>query len=111
MRKAIVVSSAAAALAVLLTAGVAASRQLTLLVINVPDRQATLLVKRSEALDMSLLESETSLCRRQGPGSPLHSVMLPPAFCPLALAASREVQGERVLLSLPYMPWLHRLAS
>ncbi|OVZ61255.1 hypothetical protein CDO44_06345 [Pigmentiphaga sp. NML080357] len=110
MRKGILVS-AAVALGVLLAAGAMAASRVTLLVLNVPDRQATLLVKRSPALGMGWLESETTLCRRQQPGSPLHSVMLPPAFCPLALATSPETRGESLLLRLPYMGWLHRMAE
>ncbi|OVZ65978.1 hypothetical protein CDO46_03660 [Pigmentiphaga sp. NML030171] len=110
MRKPIVIASVLVVLAALAAGAIAGSR-VTLLVLDVPDRQATLLVKRSATLGMGWLESETTLCRRQQPGSPLHSVMLSPDFCPLALAAGQETRGERVLLTLPFMAWLHGLAG
>ena len=88
-----------------------AARRVTLLVLDVPERQATLLVKRSPALGMRLVETEASLCRRQGPGSPLHSLMLPASFCPLALATGPVTRDANVLLSLPFVRALHRLAG
>ncbi|MPS27067.1 MAG: hypothetical protein E2576_17350 [Alcaligenaceae bacterium] len=111
MRKPIAIASGLVVLAALLAAGSAAGSRVTVLVLDVPDRQATLLVRRSAALGMGWLESEATLCRRQAPGSPLHSVMLSPEFCPLALAAGRETRGERVLLTLPFQAWLHGLAG
>lgn len=111
MRKPIVIASVLVVLAAALAAGLAAGSRVTLLVLDVPDRQATLLVKRSATLGMGWLESEVTLCRRQPPGSPLHSVMLTPEFCPLALAAGQETRGERVLLTLPFLAWLHGLAG
>jgi hypothetical protein len=100
----------AGALLVAVLATVAA-RRVTLLVLDVPDRQATLLVKRSPALGMRLVETEASLCGRQGPGSPLHSLTLPASFCPLALATGPVTREGNVLLSLPFMRALHRLAG
>lgn len=97
----------ACALVVLALAG----SRLTLLVLDVPDRRATLLLPRSAPYGMGLLETETSLCARQGPGSPLHSLHLPPQFCPMALATGIAAPG-RALVELPYLgvlrPWVER---
>ena len=60
---------------------------------------------------MGLIESETTICRRQGPGTPLHSVVLPATFCPFALAGSPLVNGKNVLLSLPFLKVLHQAAG
>ena len=107
-RAAIVAASVLAAAAILV---IAAARQVTLLVLDVPERRATLIVKRSGSLGMRLIESETSLCRRQGPGSPLHSLSLPPSFCPLALASGLVASGSNLLLSLPFSKALHDWAN
>ena len=107
-RAAIVAASVLAAAAIL---GIAAARQVTFLVLDVPERRATLIVKRSGSLGMRLIESETSLCRRQGPGSPLHSLSLPPSFCPLALATGSVTSGSNLLLSLPFSGVLHGWAD
>ena len=104
----ILAASALAAAAILV---VAAARQVTFLVLDVPERRATLIVKRSGSLGMRLIESETSLCRRQGPGSPLHSLSLPPSFCPLALASGLVASGSNLLLSLPFSKALHDWAN
>ena len=103
-RAAIVAASVLAPAAILV---IAAARQVTLLVLDVPERRATLIVKRSGSLGMRLTESETSLCQRQGPGSPLHSLSLPPSFCPLALASGPVASGSNVLLKLPFSRVLH----
>ena len=87
---------------------VGASR-ITLLVLDVPERRATLVLPRAAGYNMRLLESEATLCARQGPGSPLHSVYLPAGFCPLALATSVAAPG-RVWVELPYLPALRALA-
>jgi hypothetical protein len=88
-----------------------AAPKLTVLVLDVPDHRSTLLVKRVPSLKMGLIESETSICRRQGPGTPLHSVVLPASFCPYALAGSPLIGGNNVLLSLPFMKVLHSAAG
>lgn len=106
MRKKFIVAALIVAGAV--ASSVVAARQLTLLVLDVPQHQATLLVKRDPALDMRLLDTETSLCRRQRAGSPLHSVMLPATFCPAALVTSSTARGDNVLVSLPFAGWLHQ---
>ncbi|KQP19582.1 hypothetical protein ASF43_28760 [Pseudorhodoferax sp. Leaf267] len=87
---------------------VGASR-VTLLVLDAPERRATLLLPRSARYGMRLVESEASLCARQGPGSPLHSVYLAPEFCPLAVATSVAAPG-RAWVELPYLPALRTLA-
>ena len=92
------------------TALVAGASRITLLVLDVPDRRATLVLPRSAHYNMRLLESEASLCARQRPGSPLHSVYLPAGFCPLALASSVAAPG-RAWVELPYMPALRMLAA
>ncbi|MEF7612300.1 hypothetical protein V4F39_00165 [Aquincola sp. MAHUQ-54] len=95
------VAGAAAALA-------AAASRITVLVLDVPERRATVVLPRSEVYRMRLLESEATLCARQGPGSPLHSVYLPADFCPLAVASSVAAPG-RALLELPYLPALRHI--
>ena len=107
-RHAAIAAIALAAVAILLMVG---ARQVTLLVIDVPERRATLVVKRSGALNMRLLESESSLCSRQGPGSPLFSLGLPAAFCALALAKGPVASGGNLLLTLPFSRTLHRWAG
>ncbi|HEX2541409.1 MAG TPA: hypothetical protein VHM00_10040 [Caldimonas sp.] len=99
---------AVAAVAILL---IVAARQVTLLVLDVPDRRATLVVKRSPALGMRLIESESSLCGRQGPGSPLFSLSLPTSLCPFALAKGPAASGRNLLLSLPFSRTLHGWAG
>jgi hypothetical protein len=99
---------ALAAAAILL---VVAARQVTLLVLDVPERRATLVVKRNASLGMQLIESEASLCRRQRPGSVLFSLSLPASFCPLALAKGPVVNGSNVLLYLPFSRVLHDWAG
>ena len=101
----------AAALAATAIVVFAAARHVTVLVLDVPDRHATLVVKRSQALGMRLIESEASLCGRQGPGSPLFSLSLPVSFCPLALAKGPAASGRNLLLSLPFSRGLHRWAG
>ena len=108
-RRAVILAASALAAAAILV--VAAARQVTFLVLDVPERRATLIVKRSGSLGMRLIESETSLCRRQGPGSPLHSLSLPPSFCPLALASGLVASGSNLLLSLPFSKALHDWAN
>ena len=108
-RRAVILAASALAAAAILV--IAAARQVTFLVLDVPERRATLIVKRSGSLGMRLIESETSLCRRQGPGSPLHSLSLPPAFCPLALASGLVASGSNLLLSLPFSKALHDWAN
>jgi hypothetical protein len=108
-RRAAIVAAAMVATAAIL--GIVAARQVTLLVLDVPDHRATLLVKRSQALGMGLLESEASLCRRQSPGSPLFSLSLPVSFCPVALAKGPVASGRNVLLSLPFSRVLHGWAG
>lgn len=103
-RTAAVTSCAMVIVAVLATAAI---RQVTVLVLDVPEHRATLLVKRSAAYEMRLLESEASICERQRPGSPLHSVYLSASFCPLAMATSTAASGSNVLLRLPFVPALH----
>ena len=97
------------AAAALLTA--AAAGQVTLLVLDVPEHRASLLVKRSGLLGMRLIESETSLCQRQGPGSPLHSISLPTNFCALALASGSVASERNLLLRLPFSSVLHSLVG
>lgn len=108
MRVALVAAAALAAAAILL---IVAARHVTLLVLDVPERRATLVVKRSASLGMRLVESETSLCRRQGPGSALFSLSLPLSFCPLALAKGPVASERNVLLSLPFSRVLHDWAG
>lgn len=103
-----VAAVALAAAAILL---VVATRRVTLLVLDVPERRATLIVKRSTSFGMRLIESEASLCRRQGPGSALFSLSLPMSFCPLALANSPVANGSNVLIGLPYSRVLHDWAG
>ena len=88
----------------------AAASRITLLVMDVPERRATVVLPRSERYNMRLLESEATLCARQGPGSPLHSVYLPPSFCPLALATSVAAPG-RGWVELPYWPVVREWAA
>ena len=102
---------AASVLAAATTLAIAAARQVTFLVLDLPVRRATLIVKRSGSLGMRLIESETSLCRRQGPGSPLPSLSLPPSFCPLALASGSVASGSNLLLSLPFSKVVHGWAD
>ena len=103
------------ALAALVSLGsivaVLAALEVTVLVLDVPEHRATLLVKRSPSLGMGLIESETTICRRQAPGTPLHSVVLPASFCPFALAGSPLIRGNNVLLSLPFLKVLHSAAG
>jgi hypothetical protein len=111
-KRAIVIALAAALLSTAAAAALAvAAREVTVLVLDVPDHRATLLVKRTPTLGMGLIESETTICSRQGPGMPLHSVILPAPFCPLALAGSPFVTGKNVLLSLPFLKVLHAAAG
>jgi hypothetical protein len=106
---------AAGAAAVTLAAAaivlVAAARQVTFLVLDVPERRATLVVKRSAALGMRLVETESTVCGRQGPGSPLFSLSLPVSFCPFALAKGPAANGDNLLLSLPFSRTLHGWAG
>lgn len=88
-----------------------AAREVTVLVLDVPEHRATLVVKRTASLGMGLIESETTICSRQRPGMPLHSVVLPASFCPFALAGSPLVSGSNVLLSLPFLKVLHAAAG
>lgn len=110
-RAARLAAAAAGVLAALVIILIIASRQITLLVLDVPERRETLVVKRIPALGMRLIESEASLCNRQGPGSALFSLSLPVAFCPLALAKGPLTSGSRVLLSLPFSKLLHDWAG
>ena len=87
-----------------------AASRLTVLSIDQPGRQATVLLPRAASYGMGLLETDTSLCARQGPGSPLHSVHLPREFCPMAVATGLAAPG-RALLELPYWPALRRWAG
>lgn len=100
---------AGALLAVALLAAVQA-RHVTVLVVDVPEHRATLLIRRAPALGMRFIDSAGSLCRRQSPGSPLHSLSLPPSFCPLALASGPFVTGRNLLLRLPFLGVLERIA-
>lgn len=88
-----------------------AAREVTVLVLDVPEHRATRLVKRTPSLGMGLIESETTICSRQGPGTPLHSVVLPASFCPFALAGSPLGSLNNVLLSLPFLKVLHAAAG
>lgn len=111
-KRPIIIALAAALFSTAAAAAVAvAARDVTVLVLDVPDHRATLLVKRTPSLGMGLIESETTICRRQGPGTPLHSVILPASFCPFALAGSPLVGGKNVLLSLPFLKVLHAAAG
>ncbi|NUZ04752.1 hypothetical protein [Piscinibacter koreensis] len=101
----------AGALLLVMVLALVAARRVTLLVLDVPEKRATLLVKRSPALGMRFVESEASLCDRQKPGSPLHSIALPASFCPLALATGPVTSERNVLLRLPFVAALHRLAG
>lgn len=96
--------------AALLVALAAAASRFTVLLIDQPGRQATVLLPRTAPYGMGLVETEASLCARQGPGSPLHSVHLPPEFCPLAVATGLAAPG-RALLELPHWPALRRWAG
>jgi hypothetical protein len=108
MKKATLVLCGAA----LLTAAAAfAAPRVTILVLDVPEHRATLLVKRSTVPGLRFLDSAGSLCRRQGPGSPLHSVYLGPTFCHLTVVHSGIASGENVYLRLPFSSALHALAD
>lgn len=98
-------AAALAAAACVAAAATWAAGRVTILVLDAPDRQATLVLPRSRLYGMRSLESETSLCARQRPGSPLHSIHLPPEFCPMALATGVAAPGQE-WMALPYLPAL-----
>jgi hypothetical protein len=76
----------------------AAATRWSMLLLDAPGPPAALVVQRDAAIGMRPFDSACRLCARQRPGSPLHSVLLPPSYCPLALAAGPWLDDERVLL-------------
>lgn len=100
----------AAIAAVAATLAVAANR-IAILVVDLPEQHATLVVERSAVPGLRWLDNTGSLCRRQRPGSPLHSIYLGPAFCERAVTFDGMAAGENVYLRLPFSAWLHALAD
>jgi hypothetical protein len=97
--------------AVLVAALSAAASRLAILVVDLPEQRATLVLKRSAVPGLRGLDTTGAVCERQGPGSPLHSIYLGTAFCEKAVTMEGMAAGENVYLRLPFSARLQALAD